>query len=390
MLEERKGWSRPPGGGIGNERPEWNVVTSDSLSYYDSMPSSLESASSPSRRTVARGAVWTVPVVAVAPAAPTYAASGSACTTGQAVRYTAPAPSTASATAVTTSYVVPTGVSFLCFRIDGGGGGGSAARAGGSGARTTGRIAVTPGETLTLTVAAGGVRTSGSLGGAGGGGYGNGGSTVATSTTGFSGGSGGGGSAILRGATPLVVAGGGGGIGGDRERNSGGYTWAFSGGPGGAAGSGGAASSSALSPGSITLSVPGGSGAIGASPGGATTNPTYTPGSGTPSVQSADVKPGAAGVGRNGADGVLAQGQPEDTFQSGAGGGGYAGGGSGACLGIRTNVPAATGNVSTAVGGAGGGGSSYIGGVTVVFTQGLAGNGATTAGTRPPGAIVLY
>ena len=108
----------------------------------------------PSRRSLAKGVAWSVPALAVAGTAPAYA--DSRCTATGTPTYTAPAPTTTSATAVTTSWVVPTGVRYVCFEMAGGGGGGrNATNPGGAGALITGRLSVTPGETLTLTVAAG-------------------------------------------------------------------------------------------------------------------------------------------------------------------------------------------------------------------------------------------
>lgn len=149
----------------------------------------------PSRRSVAKGAAWTLPVLAVGAAAPAMAASGCPMLFAVAPSYTAPAPSAGASGSVTTTWTVPRRppVTRICFQIIGGGGGGTGAtRAGGSGALLTGGFAVTPGEVLTFVVAAGGVRgalTGGVFPGVtGGGGYGSGGSSNQTGSNGGSGG----------------------------------------------------------------------------------------------------------------------------------------------------------------------------------------------------------
>ena len=103
------------------------------------------------RRQLATGLAWAVPTVLVA--TPTVAYAASNCLGGlPAPQFLAPAPSTSSAASITTPFVVPAGVTRLCFRVTGGAGGGTSTRSGGSGGLVTGILVVTPGETLTLVL----------------------------------------------------------------------------------------------------------------------------------------------------------------------------------------------------------------------------------------------
>lgn len=88
----------------------------------------------------------------------------------------------------TQDFVVPDWVSSVTVKVWGAAGGGRGTEAGGGGGFVTGSLAATPGETLTLYVAKGGIAGDGQYGA-----------------------NGGGASAILRGATPLVISPGGGG-----------------------------------------------------------------------------------------------------------------------------------------------------------------------------------
>lgn len=295
------------------------------------MTTGVRTAFTPTRRTVASGLMWTVPVVVASTPAPAFAVSGCQALIGVvSPTYIATAPSSTSAVRTSVNWTVPAGVTSICFSIAGGGGGGSAAtRIGGSGALLTGSIPVTPGEVLTLIVGAGGNRSVGTAGSAGGGGYGAGGSTA--NGNGFTGGSGGGGSAILRGSTPLVVAGGGGGAGGYSGFQTTNYAWTYTGGAGGnAEGNGAAAGLTLTNASNFSASLPGGNGASGATAGAATAQPTFT-GGGTV-VTSTTRTAGGAGAAPptgSGADGILVTATNGYSFASGAGGGGYAGGGSG-------------------------------------------------------------
>ena len=178
------------------------------------------------RRPIALGAAWALPTLGATFAAPAFAASPLPCTFPIATpKVTATAPS--GGTKGTQNWTVPTGVTAICVEVRGGAGGGSSsARVGGAGALIRAQIAVTPGEILSLTTGAGGIRVTGFGAVAGGTGYGNGGSSPAG---GSSGGSGGGGSAIVRGTTPLIVAGGGGGAG-SNDVQSGDFTGSANGG----------------------------------------------------------------------------------------------------------------------------------------------------------------
>lgn len=261
-----------------------------------------------------------------------------------------------------TPWVVPTGVTSLTMKGWGAGGGkarvgagiGAVGEGGGGGYSTRSGVSVTPGETLTIIVGAGG-RTpvlsgpviNGAQGGASG--YGQGGdSLTGLAARGVVGGSGGGATAVLRAPfDALIVAASGGGAGYSTVNG------AVGGGPGG--GATGASPSATINGGSMTFVRPVG----GASGTGGT--------KGTVSGQTEGGN-GADGESANGADG------PQfsvfvDSLQYGicpaGGGAGYGGGGSGAG-GVRT------GGAFAADAGAGGGG--------------YAPGGTTTSGsTRFPG-----
>ncbi|WP_353112316.1 hypothetical protein [Microbacterium sp.] len=167
-----------------------------------------------SRRTIVKGAAWSVPIVAAAVAVPAYAASpdcaGTATVTANdyekgVLTVTLPA------CARTVSYVV----------LGGGGGTAQNVSYSGCGAKITGTLAVSGGEVLTLVAGGGGgnrgmapVRATGW----GDGGMGSVYYDTALGRDNFAAGGGGAGSAILLGAdpstsgTPLIVAGGGGGM----------------------------------------------------------------------------------------------------------------------------------------------------------------------------------
>jgi len=125
------------------------------------------------------------------------------------------------ATGADQSFVVPAGVTSVVVKLWGAGGGGGGdsfdggrLSVGGGGGFATGTVAVTPGETLTVVVGAGGVFAPiASVYGGGGGAGSYGGDLV---------GSGGGRSAVRRGGTELLTAGGGGGGGGEDSPRDGG------------------------------------------------------------------------------------------------------------------------------------------------------------------------
>ena len=236
--------------------------------------------------------------------------------------------STIGATGADVTYTVPAGVTSLDVVLNGAGGGGgsgSGTLSGGAGGYVSGRLAVTPGETLTIVVGTGGTRPTTYY--APGTGYGGGGSAGGIYGVGDSGG-GGGRSAIRRGGVDIVTAGGGGGAEGSRF---------YAGGLGG--------------------------GTTGGSGGG------FQDGQGLGGTQTAG---GAGGQGGNSSSGSLGIGGDASSYGAGykgagGGGGGYYGGGSG--------------NSSGSQPGSGGGGSSYVALLTgtVVNTQGGGAAGGTTS-----------
>ncbi|KHK99850.1 hypothetical protein LK09_00465 [Microbacterium mangrovi] len=342
-----------------------------------------------SRRTLVKGAAWSVPVVAVAVAAPVAAASVPCAGAGS---KTFRAPSSSSPRSV--PFTVPAGVTELSFVVTGGAGGSvkgdTANQVGGQGGRVTGTISVTPGEVLDIYVGQGGTgTTSGSTGPeqrAGGRGYGDGGSAGAppgdqspSYVKWNCGAGGGGGSAIVRGSSPLVVAGGGGGGSGDfivgnnisigaRPR-------------GGDAGASGGSWGFGSTNGQKASAYGGSSGATGR--GG--TGGTYS----GPWPQPPTFKPGGAGSGRNGGTsyggGVAVLSSPPDGWSTsgGGGGGGYGGGGGGETMWGFTD----THSGAALIGGGGGGGTSYVAPGTSA-TIGLSGVTADPAG-RADGSVVL-
>ncbi|MFB7843780.1 glycine-rich protein [Microbacterium sp. NPDC056052] len=310
------------------------------------------------RRTVVKAAAWSVPVIASTVAAPAFAASG--CAPGSA-SFSVPSPTQASGGVQ--NWTVPTGVASVSFAVAGGAGGGFDATPGGKGALTTGTLAVTPGDVLTIYVGQGG--RGGALQDTGGGGYGSGGSTTLSSSPVYwdLGGGGGGGSAIVLNGTPLVVAGGGGG--------GGSMGWAYSTRSGGVGGNAGA-NGGALTAGPV---VAGGGQASGAG--------------GVASGSYQQTTPGLAASGRNGANGVVAgrlgaDGVSMEYVGSGAGGGGYTGGGSGAIAYRNIASPLAHENVA----GAGAGGSSYLA-PGVAGTVNNSGGAAPKSSVRSPGYVTL-
>ncbi|MFE2408521.1 hypothetical protein ACFXDE_09275 [Kitasatospora sp. NPDC059408] len=235
------------------------------------------------------------------------------------------------------TFTVPAGVSSVYARVFGAGGAGSPRAyytgqyGGGGGGYTTGTLAVTPGQALTLTVGQGGLMnsTSSTYGGGGAGGQGK---------TQASGGSGGGLSAVWNGAygtNPLLIAGGGGGS----------------------------------SPGADALTPAAGGG--GGTNGGQDNQPTASGRGGTQTAggagatQTACAATGAGSQyqGGRGASAALYEG-------GGGGGGGYYGGGGGACQ--RGG--------SLDANGMGGGGSGYNKGTGVSNTQTSNGTNSTGNG----------
>lgn len=224
------------------------------------------------------------------------------------------------------SFIVPAGVTLLSVKMWGAGGGGpmfsGGTGYGGGGAFSEVTLPVTPGESLTVVVGAGGAMGGITAGIAA---YGGGGATGAQ----YSGG-GGGRSALRRGSVELVTAGGGGGAGSDASlsASSGGH-----GGRSGAAGLDGVATDGSY-----------GLGGQGATP--------QQGGAGGTSV-------GAVFTGNAGSQFKGGDASPEWwSGDGGGGGGGYFGGGAGG------------GDTSGGSAGGGGGGSSHAPGGVIVDGRG--------------------
>ena len=226
------------------------------------------------------------------------------------------------------TYTVPAGVTSIDVEMWGGGGGGGNAGgwsygfAGGGGGYTTGTLAVTPGQVLTVMVGAGG--TNGSIANTNPS-YGGGARSCNTGTDCRYGGQGGGRSAIRYSSADVITAGGGGGGGSSRVA-----TGELGGGGGGNAGADGS---------------------------------SYTTGCrGRGGTQSAGGAGGSCGGSAGTAGSQYTGGNPASNSYGGGGGGGYYGGGGGGYF--KPNDM-----------GGGGGGSGYIGGAGGITVT----NGTTTA-----------
>ena len=170
------------------------------------------------RRTIVKGAVWSVPVIAAATVAPLSAAS-----TLQTYTATVSGNGTSSRSC---SFILPAGAKDVTYSVAGGAGGGLG---GGNGALLTGTLSSpTVATPITIVAAGGGIWGGSNKGpsvpprvGLGGQGFGNGGTsplptgslTGSPANTVVCGAGGGGGSALLIGGVAAVVAGGGGGVG---------------------------------------------------------------------------------------------------------------------------------------------------------------------------------
>ena len=228
------------------------------------------------------------------------------------------------------SFVVPGGVTQISAAAIGGGGGGSGGdggrgetnNGGGGGGLAYGTFAVTPGETLTITVGAGGTSASGGSGGAGG----------ATS--------------IARGATVLLSGGGGaGGVERSTGTAAGGTstgTQRTGGGIGGAGGTGGGGGGGTGGGGAGGYSAAGGAGGAITAAGAASTGGGGGGGGGRSGTT-------AGNAGSGGGTGLLGAGSNGTAGTSNGGGGG---GGSGGTAGA-TNASSPSGG---GVYGGGGGG----------------------------------
>lgn len=364
------------------------------------------------RRTLLRGAAWTAPALAVAHAAPALAASQC-----EDEEFTLELPNggLGDVDGRAEEFIVPEGVQEIEFEILGGAGGGrSDTLIGGAGTLVTGTLQVTPNESLQLIVGQGGAGyPSGQEGGAadtGGRGHGNGGDTVIPLRPGssavagayFAGASGGAGSAILRGTSALVIAGGGGGAGAGLLEPTGAdltYVQRPVGGPGDTNGSHGEMSIT-VPPRSIR--APGGGGASSTTPGAGGAQPGEpAPNTWEHRVRSTGYAGNHSGTSGTGGIGGFATAQAGSSSSDyswgvagGAGGGGYAGGGGGSAIAAYFGIHSSPGLPNRwrtiAVGGAGGGGSSFTLSSAVTAPQMQVGDNANAAANvRRPGRIVL-
>lgn len=257
-------------------------------------------------------------------------------------------PTVYSTAQINTSYVVPAGVTIITVEMWAGGGGGTTSGTingnGGGCGYVMADIPVTPGETLTLSVGAGGMAGNpvGISGGAPGGGNGGSGSIVGH------GGGGGGYSVLKRSTTILLIAGGGGGCGEGTPSTGSNFSVIIGGAGGGTSGMDSAAT---------------GIGVITAAKGGS----QIAGGAGAISTNNLNGNMGSSLQGGAGVNGLTNAG-------GGGGGGGYFGGGGG--------CGAAGGAGTDCTGGAGGSGY-YDPALTTAQTL-TAGSGRTPAGTGSP------
>lgn len=352
------------------------------------------------RRTLVASAAWSLPVIATAVAAP--ASSASTCVpTRVDRRVEVPASATTNPTfgpRTAETLVVPDGVTLITFTVLGGGGGAGSHQSvgtgtgGGAGDLVTGVLAVTPGSTLTLIAANGGIGPASLNQGivTGGGGFGNGGHTAgATGSTTLTGGSGGGGSAILVDDTPAVVAGGGGGLGCVLARPDTG--WTITGGSGGAARTDGQDATINRAQLAGPEVAHGGGGASGAAPGqprGTNASNGTTDNGWRRTIGTAGIAPSGGGHGGGGVLSAAYSIGSQGTLQvsSAGGGGGYAGGASGT---VRARVyDFTTTPYQYALAGPGGGGSSYTS-AEVMGAEFTTGTNGAQDGARHPGYVEI-
>lgn len=361
----------------------------DSNSSEQQTEIGIRSGGSPSRtiqrRTIVKGAAWSLPVFAAAVAVPMASASGTPACATQKTFFTLP--DSPSAAGITTTFIVPAKVTSLTVTVAGGAGGSTDGPAalirGGNGGLVTATIPVTPGETLDLIVGQGGAsRTALSANPSivtGGQGFGSGGDSDPAADnpdngpgSWWGGAAGGAGSAISRGTQPLVVAGGGGGAAGFYGQN---FTYYY-GGRGGDAGSAGEANWE-VNPNTGRMDNPGGLlGGGAAGPGTASPAAAFflLPGLATSSVRDGAI---GGGIAYRYAGQLIASG-------AGAGGGGFAGGGSGA---RGADVWAVGGYVVQGAGGAGG--TSYLDAASGVVGNTTTWKQSTRTTSRQGGTITI-
>ncbi|GGM49946.1 hypothetical protein GCM10010489_21710 [Microbacterium saperdae] len=368
------------------------------------------------RRTLVKGAAWSVPVVALAIATPLAAASAAR----ETYTFTVSGNGTQSGLC---SVVIPAGATDISYRVVGGGGGGLFS---GSGAAMVGVMNSPSADTLVNFVAAGGGLSSlvprnppsnplPLRVGLGGDGFGRGGSgpwdpTAPLTDPPFDtfpsavGGGGGGGSALLVNGVPAVVAGGGGGFGGTANSFVGGSPTSISYGGNapltatGAGTSGPSAYFSRSDLGNVrsATSAPGSGGS--SSTAGAAGATSYTGSfTQTSTVMGSAGTLASGATGGNGGNGGLkiASGVVVNNYtllgSGGGGGGGYGGGGGGSIQ----HVYLANRELVIAAGGGGAGGNyvaASVGAVVISNTAiTLAGNSGSSATSwnGVPGTVFL-
>ncbi|WP_156822636.1 hypothetical protein [Demetria terragena] len=370
-----------------------------------------------SRRSIARGAAWSVPTIALASVAPATAAS--VCEPTKVTESAKPA-STTSAAAGESTFVLPSNVTSINFDIAGGGGGAYSPAAnyhGGSGVRLIGTLDVPAGATIRIVAGQGGTGPAGwgadtATGGQGFGNGANSGTVPSNSNDTLTGGSGGGGSAILVNGTAMVIAGGGGGAAGQGSytiTGSGSHA-TFSGSNGGDATFPGASTATATSRHNVTVTgaspmrsqwINGSGNAYGATPGesgvasvAASTNPITNENNWYGYYKAAAGSAGNLTTGGNGGVGALNRRIAGSTGKSmllgGSGGGGGYAGGAGGTVWCQIYWQAGGSRLAYMFSGSAGGGSSYLNDAAQA-TPSLAGNGSATQGRRNPGfATVTY
>lgn len=249
-------------------------------------------------------------------------------------------------------WVVPAGVNSATFTVVGARGGNSASSDGGEGGTVVTTLALTPGETLRITVGGSGADTPAIAGGFNGGGLAGSQTCVIPPSTAYcNGGGGGGASDVRRGGTAptdrVLVAGGGGGAGGrsaDGCLGEGCVPATARGGGDGGAGGNPAFNGSNGQNGGAEVEIPSSGGCGG---GGATAAAPGTAGGTVPGMcsgLSGNISGGSGGTGGRGGDAA-------GGGSGGGGGGGFFGGGGGS---------GASGIGPRGGGGGGGGGSNFV------------------------------